>query len=83
MRRLVLLAAVLVATPAAAQSNDDAGLSAVYLPVWRNATAKEVLATLDRVCASNRRADQRRCADAWRIINEGAARLRAARSGKG
>ncbi|WP_432768341.1 MAG: hypothetical protein HEQ22_13070 [Sphingopyxis sp.] len=49
-------------------------------PAGRDNSPKAVLARLDRLCASKRSADQRRCEKAWRVINQAHADLQARRA---
>ena len=98
MRRIVPIAFAIALTTSAgvsAQNQPSAGLPGGMDGITTNeafhsysifpatASPKEVLAQLNRVCESKRRFDRQRCADAWRIIHEGQAKLEAKRAKRG
>ena len=91
MRLAALLAVAALAAPAAAQNQPEAdipgGIGLTYGTVAHSysltrggASPKEELATLNRWCASKRRADKQRCEAAWQRINAEYARMQARRA---
>jgi hypothetical protein len=84
--RWTFLIALALAAPAAANASgavdampmtaDDA-VAYNYWPTADRPTAKELVARLDRLCASKRQRDQRRCEESWRVINAAYADLQA------
>ncbi|MBN8842883.1 MAG: hypothetical protein J0H88_06500 [Sphingomonadales bacterium] len=88
---LVAFALLSAATPASAQTVNSAAdigsnfnsnyyASAGVLVPDREAQVQTILRRLDEVCNSKRSADQRRCARAWRIIDDAHAKLQARRA---
>lgn len=88
--KLILAAAILAtgATPASAIDVNSAaaiGSNAMAehvraFPAGRNYDPDQVLKQLNRVCASDTAFDRKRCARAWRIINDAYAKLQAKRA---
>lgn len=88
MRRIVLIA---LGTAAAAASLPSPALASGAIgSEWPGSYAlpphgnkvQDVLARLEQVCESKRRADRRRCAEGWRIINAAHTRLKTERAAK-
>ncbi|MEY4055815.1 MAG: hypothetical protein RL519_1150 [Pseudomonadota bacterium] len=80
--RWTVLIALALAAPAAAQTGEPQTpqVSAVawsYGLVSDRPTTKELVARLDRLCASKRQRDQRRCEESWHVINAAHAELQA------
>jgi len=88
--KFILAAAILAtgATPASAIDVNSAaaiGSNAMAehvraFPAGRNYDPDQVLKQLNRVCASDTAFDRKRCARAWRIINDAYAKLQAKRA---
>lgn len=67
--------------PSAAIMGTNAfALTAKIYPQSRDNSPKAVIERLNRLCASSRRADQRDCEQAWRVINQAYAELQAKRA---
>ncbi|MGH6652470.1 MAG: hypothetical protein ACREB7_15205 [Sphingopyxis sp.] len=86
-----ILTALLLAAGATAASATDVNSAAVIganamaehvraFPAGRDYDRAQVLKQLNRVCASDTAFDRKRCARAWRIINDAHAELQAKRA---
>ena len=87
----LILAAAILATGTTAASATDINSAATIgsnamaahvsaFPASRNYDPDQVLKQLNRVCASDTAYDRKRCARAWRIIDDAHAKLQAKRA---
>ena len=88
--KIILAAAILAAGATAAAATDVNSVAAISsnavaeharaFPAGRTHDRDQVLKQLNRVCASDTAFDRKRCARAWRIIDEAHVKLQAKRA---